>query len=64
MPRRNKTPKHITYQPPIREVGKVRYRTKQDAEKAIKETLKYNHEAKLRAYKSPYDPYWYLTSTN
>ena len=63
MPRRHKST--IRRQPPLlssRESSKVAYASKRAAEAAIREHAKYNLEVTLRAYQSPQDGKWRLTS--
>lgn len=63
MPRRHKPLKTQSKRPAIsHESGKVRYPSKQAAERAAKEVAKYNLDVTLKPYQSPTDAGWYLTS--
>ena len=63
MPRRNK-PKYVLYRrdQPAAEKNKVRYATKQAAERGAAETIKYQPDLHFSVYQSPIDGGWYLTS--
>lgn len=66
MPRRNNTPKHIPYHKNLspNEATKRKFKTKHDAEQAIKELQKYHLDIDLKVYKSEFDGAWYLTSSH
>lgn len=64
MPRKNRTPKHQRYQNnSARAPQKKRFKSRSEAEKAIRELQKYHLYLKLDCYQSPVDGGWYLTSS-
>ena len=62
MPRRNHTPPHQPYRPAIHRSPKKRFPNRAAAERAIAAIRMYHLDVSLRAYRSPYDGGWYLTS--
>jgi len=64
MPRHNRTPPHQPYDPtPLAHSQPKRaFRSKQEAERAVREIQKYNIEIELSTYRSPTDGKWYLSS--
>lgn len=64
MPRRNNTKPHDYFTPPVQKPGKRRYATRQQAEAAAAEQMKYNLNLQLQVYQSPHDSGWYLTSAS
>jgi hypothetical protein len=61
MPRRNKTPKHTPFKLTSPEANKVRYGTKQAAEKAAELRMLENPGLELAVYQA-LNGSWYLTS--
>lgn len=63
MPRRNHAPRSTKRPQAIQpEAKKVRYKTKSDADRQIREIQKYKPELTLTSYQSTTDNGWYLTS--
>ena len=62
MPRRHTPAKHTPYVRPQNEKGKVRYATKQAAEKAAELRMLENMNLELSVYQGS-DGGWYLTSS-
>lgn len=61
MPRRNKTPRHKTFNPIQVETSKRRFATKRQAEDAAKERMLFTPNLQLSVYRE-IDGGWYLTS--
>lgn len=61
MPRKNKVVKHTPFHFTNPEVGKTRYATKQQAEKAADYQMLLKPGLELYVYKSDLDGGWYLT---
>lgn len=65
MPRRNKTPKTTrkSLAALAHSSDKKAFASKQQAERAAKEAMRYNVELELHVYQSPLDGKWYLSSS-